>query len=66
MKVMDTLKHAIFGIPATGENIIDRQPGFRTYYPDSQVEFNTWSYILKVGSRVKKNDQVNPWYKNRK
>lgn len=64
--VMNTIKNILFGVPAMGENIINRQPGFRTYYPANQVEFNSWSYLLKVGSRVQRNNQVNPWYKDRK
>jgi len=63
---MSIIKHIVFGISAKGDNIIDRQPGFRTYYPESQVEFNSWSYLLKVGSRVQKNNQISPWYKDRK
>jgi hypothetical protein len=63
---MNTIKSIIFGIPAVGENIIDRQPGFKTYNPGFQVEFNTWSFLNKVGSRLQKNSRVNPWYKDRK
>jgi len=63
---MNTIKTILFGVPAVGENIIDRQPRFRSFYPENQVEFNSWSYFLRVGSRVQKNNQVNPWYKDRK
>jgi hypothetical protein len=62
---MNTIKTILFGISATGDNIIDRQPGFRTYYPQSQIEFNSWTYFLKVGSRVEKNNKINPWYIDR-
>ena len=62
---MNTIKTILFGVPATGDNIIDRQPSFKSYYPQNQVEFNSWSYFLKVGSRVQKNNQFNPWYKDR-
>ena len=62
---METIKIILFGISATGDNIIDRQPGFRTYYPQNQVSFNSWSYFLKVGSRVQKNSKINPWYRDR-
>jgi hypothetical protein len=63
---MSTIKHIIFGISAKGDNIINTQPGFRTYYPESEIEFNTWSYLNKVGSRIQKNNSINPWYKDRK
>lgn len=62
---MNTIKSFIFGIPARGENVISKQPSFRTYNPNSEIEFNTWSYLLKVGSRVQKNNSINPWYKDR-
>jgi hypothetical protein len=62
---MNILKTIFFGISAGGENIIDKQPGFRSYYPENQVEFNSWSYLMKVGSRVEKNTKISPWYKER-
>jgi len=63
---MNTLKTIIFGVTAKGDNIIDRQPKFSTCHPESQVEFNSLSYLFKVGSRIQKNNQFNPWYKDRK
>jgi len=66
MKVMNIIKHSIFGISAKGDNIIDKHPSFKTYYPESQIEFNSWSFLYKVGSRIQKNSKVNPWYKDRK
>jgi hypothetical protein len=62
---MKKIKAILFGIPATGDNIINQQPNFRSYFPKDQIEFNSWTYYLKVGSRVKKNNQINPWYKDR-
>lgn len=63
---MNAIKHIIFGITAKGDNVIDKQPGFRTSYPDVRLEFNSWSSSLRVGSRVQKNDLINPWYRDRK
>jgi hypothetical protein len=63
---VEKIKTLIFGIPATGENVINRQPMFKTYDPNHSVDFNQWSYSLRVGSRVKKGTAINPWYKDRK
>jgi hypothetical protein len=62
---MKKIKSFIFGIPATGDNIIDRCPNVKSYFPTRELEFNSWAYLLKVGSRVQKNIQINPWYKDR-
>jgi len=65
MKFMSRIKHIIFGVKAKGENIMERQPYFTTYHPDTSLDFNSWAGHMKVGSRVSKNDLINPWYKER-
>jgi hypothetical protein len=55
MKVMSKIKHIIFGEPrSTGENIIDKEPSFKTCQPDERINFNDWAKNLNVSSRVDK------------